>query len=85
MVIGGLLIWTIIELIFGGNSANGFSWRFNVAVGSFTFAIFQTLILLILSWLFGDGVYCLIWPIAFHLIPFGLTGMFWRWTGFWVY
>jgi hypothetical protein len=75
----------VVELVFGGNSANGFSWRFNVAVGSLTFAFFQTMITLILGGIFGDAVYCLVWPLAFHAIPFALTGMLWRWTGFWVY
>lgn len=85
LLIATFLIWTAFELAFGGNSANGSSKEYNIAIGSTTFFILQSVIGLILSFLFGDGVYCLVWPLAFHLIPFWLTGAFWRWTGFWVY
>ena len=83
LIIVGLLVWAVIDFISGGSSANGFSPEFNIAVGSLTFYFFQTLIALILAAIFGDGVYCLVWPLVFHIIPFWLTGAFWRWTGFW--
>jgi hypothetical protein len=73
LIIVGLLVWAVIDFISGGSSANGFSPEFNIAVGSLTFYFFQTLIALILAAIFGDGVYCLVWP----------SGAFWRWTGFW--
>src|SRR5258708_17902775 len=57
------LIWGAIEFIFRpGSSANGFSWEFNVAVGSLTFTVFQSIVYLFFEKLFGDGIYCLPWP-----------------------
>jgi hypothetical protein len=85
LVVGaGIVVWTEIEIIGGfGTSSNGFSWRFNVMIGSVTFTIFQAIIAFILSTIFGDGIYCLGWPLALHLLPFGLTGVFLRWINVW--
>ena len=84
IVIALFLIWGTIELLFRfGSSSNGFSWEFNVAVGSLTFAVFQSLVYLFFDKLFGNGVYCLPWPYPFHLLVFPSVWLFLRAIGFW--
>ncbi|MDO8558055.1 MAG: hypothetical protein Q7S09_02590 [bacterium] len=84
VVILGTLTWIVFEVIVGGGkSANGFSWRLNVFVGSLTYAVLNTLLHFFFSWIFGDGIYCLVWPYPFHLATFWFTGWFLRWIGFW--
>jgi hypothetical protein len=50
LVIGGLIVWIAFEVIAGGGkAANGHSPTLNVAVGSTTYAIFNTLLQLFLQ------------------------------------
>ena len=67
------------------NSENGFSPAFNKFVGSGTYLGLQTLVYLLLKLIFGDVIYCMEWPLALHLVVFGLTGLFLHLIGFWPY
>jgi len=85
-VIIAFLIWGAIELTLRpGKSANGCTWEFNVAVGSFTFAVFQSITYLFFSKLFEPSIYCTIWPNLSYLLVFPLVWLFLRGIGFWVY
>jgi hypothetical protein len=80
------IVWGTIELMFrNGTSANGCTWLFNVAVGSLTFTVFQSLTYLFFSKLFGDRVYCLPWPYPFHIAVFPSVWLFLWGIGLWVY
>jgi hypothetical protein len=90
LIVVGLTLWIVFEILTrnGGvhyDSANGFSPTFNRIVGSGIFLLFQTLLYLLLHWLFGDGIYCLPWPYPLHAFIFGLTWLFLWSIGFWVY
>jgi hypothetical protein len=85
-----LSVWTIVELFtrngqFHYNSENGFSPTFNIFVGSGLYWGIQSLLLILLEKLFGESVYCLIWPYPVHIVIFLLTGLILHVTGFWPY
>ena len=82
--------WVVWELVtknggFHYNSKNGFSPTFNRVIGSGVYILFQGIIYLIISKIFGSGAYDNIWPYSIHLTIFLLTGLFLNLTGFWVY
>jgi len=86
----GLSVWIIVELFtrngkFHYNSENGFSPPFNIFVGSGLYWGIQSILLIILKKIFGESVYCFVWPYPLHIIIFILTGLFLNITGFWVY
>ena len=86
----GLIVWSIIEIFTRNgklhyNSANGFSPAFNIFIGSGTYWGIQSLLLIILKKVFGEAVYCFIWPYPVHIIIFLLTGLFLHFIGFWPY
>jgi hypothetical protein len=67
------------------NSDNGFSPLFNFFVGSSLNFALQELLGLILARIFGDVIYCAEWPYVVHTAVFVATGLFLRFSGFWVY
>ena len=88
-IIVAFLIWGAIELTFRyGSSANNCSPAFNTAVGSLTFAVFQSFVYLffdIFSKLFGPWIYCTYLPSLSYLIVFPSVWIFLVGIGFWVY
>ncbi len=89
-ILVGLVIWTVVELFtrngkFHYNSENGFSPAFNIFVGSGLYWGMQSLLLVLLEKLFGESVYCFVWPYPVHLIIFASTGILLHVTGFWPY
>jgi hypothetical protein len=83
-----LFLWIVFEIYTRNgevhyNSANGFSPVFNSFVGSGTYLGLQALLYLLFSLIFGDTIYCLIWPYAVHLILFLSTGLILHKIGFW--
>lgn len=85
-----LIIWIIVELFTRNgklhfNSKNGFSPAFNIFVGSGLYWGIQSLLLVLLEKVFGESVYCFIWPYPVHLIIFASTGLLLHVTGFWPY
>lgn len=90
LIVVGLIGWIVFEIVTRNgtmhyNSENGFSPPFNRFVGAGTYLGFQTLIYLLLKLIFGDGVYCMGWPLVLHLAVFGTTGLFLYGIGFWPY
>lgn len=90
LIILGLVVWVVIEFATRNgtlhyNSDNGFSPPFNVFVGSCLNFTLQELLGLLLSWIFGDGTYCVPWPYILHFFVYMCTGLFLRWIGFWTY
>jgi hypothetical protein len=89
-IILGLIGWVVFEVATRNgnahyNSDNGFSPLFNIFVGSsLNFAI-QEGMGLGLAKIFGDTIYCVEWPYILHFAVFVITGLFLRFTGFWVY
>ncbi len=86
----GLVGWVVFELAtrngkFHYNSENGFSPAFNIFVGSGLYWGIQSLLLILLEKLFGQSVYCFVWPYPVHLIIFASTGILLHVTGFWPY
>lgn len=82
--------WIVIELItkngtFHYNSENGFSPLFNSVIGSGTYLGLQTLLFVVLRFLFGDGVYCVPVPYVIHVAIFFSTGWLLNVIGFWKY
>lgn len=67
------------------NSRNGLSPSFNRLVGSGTYALLQGLLYLIFHGIFGDVVYCYLWPLPIHIVVFASTGWLLRKIGFWKY
>lgn len=67
------------------NSRNGFSPSFNRLAGSGTYILLQGLLYLIFRWIFGDIVYCYLWPLPIHIAIFTSTGWLLRKIRFWVY
>ena len=88
-VIAVFLIWGAVELIGRfGSSANHCSPAFNTAVGSLTFAVFQSLVYLLFSLfskLFGAWIYCTPWPNLSYMLVFPAVWLFLVGIGFWVY
>jgi len=89
-IVLGLTIWIIYEVLTRNgtahyNSKNGFSPTFNRVVGSGTFLLIQSSTILILTLLFGRGVYCTPLPYVIHSIIFGLTWLLLFKIRFWVY
>lgn len=85
-----ILCWVVLEIYtrhgnFHYNSKNGFSPTFNRFVGAGTYFAGQTILLLIMSFFFGQGVYCLPWPYPLHLVVFLSTGFLLHLSGFWPY
>jgi len=86
----GLIAWIGIELVTRNgtahyNSKNGFSPAFNVFVGSGLYWGIQSGLLILLGKVFGESVYCFIWPYPVHIIIFASTGLFLHSVGFWPY
>jgi hypothetical protein len=68
------------------NSKNGYSPNFNRIVGKVTYYGIQVILPLILSLLFGDAIYCMLWPYIVHAAFFFLTWFFLnKVVKFWVY
>jgi len=85
-----LFIWIAWEILtrngtFHYNSKNGFSPSFNRFVGSGTYTGLQALLLLSFEKLFGDSVYCMVWPYEIHLVVFISSGLLLHLSGFWPY
>ena len=85
-----LVVWIAFEITtrYGTahyNSENGFSPTFNRFVGSGTYLGLQTGAYFLLKLIFGDGIYCLSWPYALHLVVFASTGLLLNLIGFWPY
>jgi hypothetical protein len=90
LIVAILGTWITVEVStrhgnFHYNSENGFSPLFNRFVGSGTYLGLQTLLYLILKIFFGESVYCLYWPYAFHVIVFASSGLLLHLVGFWPY
>jgi hypothetical protein len=82
--------WIAFEIVtrFGNahyNSENGFSPMFNRFVGSGSYLLVHSLLLLGLSKIFGNGVYCGPTPYVLHALAFGLVGLTLHLSGFWPY
>jgi len=89
-ILAGVIVWVVVELITRNgtlhyNSKNGFSPPFNIFVGSGLYWGIQSLLLIILEAIFGNSVYCFVWPYPVHAIIFALTGVLLHATGFWPY
>lgn len=90
IVISGFLLWILFEIKTRNgnwhyNSANGYSPPFNRVIGGGSYIFFQTLFYFLLTFIFGDGVYCYGWPLIMHYIVYLLTRESLIKTGFWVY
>ncbi|HUX36200.1 MAG TPA: hypothetical protein VMV71_04190 [Candidatus Paceibacterota bacterium] len=86
----GLAAWILFEILTRNkgihyDSENGFSPAFNIVVGSGVYILFQAITYFVLRLIFGDGVYCSPLPYIIHTAIFGLTWLFLRLIGFWVY
>ena len=86
-IVFGILFLVLKEIIMRGsnsyNSANGFTPAFNSFVGSFTYVGLQTVTFLLLSFVFGQSIYCMPWPYVAHIFVFVTTGLFLHLIGFW--
>lgn len=87
LVIG---IWILFEIKtrngnWHWNAKNGFSKYFNSFVGSGTYALLQAISYFILTFIFGNGIYCFGWPLILHYIVYRLTSKILNATGFWLY
>ena len=82
-----LLFWVIKELVMRNknkyNSANGFTPDFNKMVGSLNYVILQVLTYFLLSFVFGNAIYCMPWPYVAHAIVFSLNWTILNAVGFW--
>ena len=90
LIVMGIICWVVFEITTRNgtvhyNSENGFSPSFNRFVGAGTYVGFQALVYLLLELIFGEGIYCIGWPFALHVIVFGSTGLFLHAIGFWPY
>jgi hypothetical protein len=85
-----LIVWVIWEIQTRNgtahyNSRNGFSPTFNRFVGSGSYFGIQALLYLLFNKLFGEMVYCYIWPFPVHAVVFISTGLMLHISGFWPY
>ena len=85
LAIGGWTAWEIVTRNgnYHYNSKNGFSPTFNSFVGSGTFLLFQSVLLLVFEKIIGGNIYCMVWPYVVHLFIFISTGLFLHFIGFW--
>lgn len=88
LVILAIALWVFVEFktkLFR-RSRNGHTKLFNQFVGSATHFGFQAFIPLVLSLVFGNVVYCMLWPYVIHLFMFWFTWYFLKnIVKFWVY
>ncbi len=93
ILISVLILWIVFEIknrhgkvLYRSKKGNGYTPLFNKFVGSATYFALQALIPLVLSFIFGDAIYCMFLPYVVHLFMFWFTWYFLKnIVKFWVY